>query len=180
MPQRPKMVTIGKILSPFGIKGEVKVYPYSDFPERCYTLDKVKLEGKEGSLFKTVVSAFLHQNLWIMHFENCDTREDAQKLRGMLVQIPPSERVPLPAGSYYYDEIIGLEAFTTGGLKIGLVKDIIKTGSNDVYVIEQGDTAGDKKDKKKDLLVPALKDIVKEINLEKGYLLLEPIPGLLD
>lgn len=177
-----QMVTIGKVLSPLGIRGEVKVYPYSDFPERCYDLTKVKLEGEKGSLCKTVQRAYLYNNLWVLHFEGCDTREKARELRGMLVQIPSSERVPLPPATYYYDEIIGLEALTVEGEKIGVVRDILKTGSNDVYVLRPEDTQGEtgQKNKKKDLLVPALKSIVKEINLEKGYLLLEPLPGLLD
>lgn len=174
-----QMTTIGKVISPFGIKGEVKVYPYSDFLERCYLLKKVKLEGEEYCGFKEIKKAYLHQNkLWVFHFEGCNSRDDARELFGLLVKIFPWERVPLPPGEYYFDQIIGLEVFTVEGRKLGCVKDIIRS-SNDVYVIEEED-AGDEGGKKKEILIPVLKTVVKEINLDRGFILVDPLPGLLD
>ncbi len=175
-----QMTTVGKIVAPFGIRGEVKVYPYSDFLERCYLLKKVQLEAEGICQFKVVQKASIHKNMWILHFEDCHTREEAQKLTGSLVKILSSERVPLPPGSYYLDQIIGLEALTAAGEKLGRVIGIIKTGSNDVYVVKQ--EAGDEKNPGdgKEILVPALKSVVKEINLQKGYIVLELPEGLLE
>ncbi|NMB41590.1 MAG: 16S rRNA processing protein RimM [Firmicutes bacterium] len=177
-----QITTIGKIIAPFGIKGEVKVFPYSDFLDRCYLLKKVQL--KRGSIHqsKNVQKAFIHKNIWILKFEDCHTREDAQKLRGSLVNIPSSQRVPLPPGSYYIDQLVGLDVFTVEGKKIGQIQDILKTGSNDVYIINPESDVTQKKNKKgnKEILIPALKSVVKEINLRKGYLLLDPPAGLLE
>jgi len=174
----PQMTIIGKIIAPFGTKGEVKVYPYSDFLERCYLLRKVKLEGRGIDHFKVIKKAYIHKNLWIIHFEDCNTRTDAQRLSGLLVKISSAERVPLPEGSYYFDQIIGLIALTVSGEKLGRVKEIIKTGSNDVYVIKNEVEEVEDTQRAGEILVPALKDIVKEINLEKGYILLELPAGL--
>lgn len=173
-----QMTTIGKVISPFGIKGEVKVYPYSDFLDRCYLLKKVKLEGESYCGFKDVIKAYIHQKLWVFHFEGCSSRDDARELYGLLVKIFSSERVPLPPGEYYLDQLIGLQAFTVEGRKLGYVKDIIRS-SNDVYVISNQE-AGEEAGKRKDILIPALKTVVKEINLEKGIILIDPLPGLFD
>jgi 16S rRNA processing protein RimM len=173
-----QMTTIGKVISPFGIKGEVKVYPYSDFLDRCYLLKKVKLEGESYCGFKDVIKAYIHQKLWVFHFEGCSSRDDARELYGLLVKIFSSERVPLPSGEYYLDQLIGLQAFTVEGRKLGYVKDIIRS-SNDVYVISNQE-AGEEAGKRKDILIPALKTVVKEINLEKGIILIDPLPGLFD
>ena len=178
------LVTIGKVIAPFGIKGEVKVYPYSDFLERCHLLKKVFLEGDKFSGFKAVKKAFIHKYLWIMHFEGCETRDDAIALSGMMVKILSSERIPLPEGEYYFDQIIGLDTFTVDGEKLGIVEEILRTGGNDVYVInpeEENDSKNDDSKKRgKQILIPALKTVVQEINLEKGFLLVKLPPGLMD
>jgi len=178
----PQMTVIGKVIAPFGIKGEVKVYPYSDFLERCYLLKNVILENEGRSWNKVVKKAYIHKKLWILLFEDCTTREEALKLTGSFVKIISSERVPLPPGSYYFDQIIGLDVFTFTGENLGYVSDIIKTGSNDVYVVTLGDE--EKKSSKgkgnKEILIPALKSVVKEINLQEGYIIIELLAGLLD
>ena len=79
---------------------------------------------------------------------------------------------PLPDGSYYHFQIVGLTVFTVDGVPLGEVVDILETGSNDVYVIRD--------DEGKEHLLPALKDVVKDIDLEKGLMLVQPLPGLLE
>ncbi len=174
-----RMATIGKIIAPFGVNGAVKVYPYSDFLERCYKLYRVKIVGNSICEFRAVIKASIHKGLWILYLEGCDTRNDAEKIRGSLVQIFFSERVPLPDGTYYFDQIIGLEVQTARGEKVGVVKDIIKTGSNDVYVVEKKQQEGNEASGG-EIMVPALKKFVQEINTREGYLLLSIPPGLLE
>jgi 16S rRNA processing protein RimM len=118
--------------------------------------------------------------MWILHFEGCHTREEAQKLTGSLLKILTSERMPLPPDSYYFDQIIGLEAIAASGMRLGFVREIIKTGSNDVYEVRRESAEGKKSGKGDEILVPALKSVVKEINLQSGYMLLELPEGLLD
>lgn len=170
-----KMVTIGKIVSPFGLEGAVKVYPYSDYLERCYFLKKVKIEGEKVSEIKEITKASIYKKMWVFYFKDCRTREEAQRLKNSLVKIPFKERIPLPEGAYYFDQIIGLEAVTVKGERLGFVCSILKTGGNDVYVIKRGDG-----NNSEEFLIPALKNVVKEINLEKGYILINPLPGLLE
>ncbi|MDO9534613.1 MAG: ribosome maturation factor RimM [Bacillota bacterium] len=174
-----QMTTIGQVLSPFGKFGEVKVFPYSDFLDRYRLLKEVKLEGEGFEEFKVIKNAYIHRNLWVFHFEDCNTRDDASKLLGLTVKIFSKDRVKLPPGEYYLDQIIGLEALTVEGEKLGTVKDIIKTGSNDVYVIRQ-EANENEATKKKDILVPALKTVVKKISLKKGYIKLDLPLGLDD
>lgn len=169
-----EMVSIGRVISSFGIHGKVKVYPYSDFLERCYLLKVVKLEGEGIDEYREVKEAQLHKNLWVIHFDNCNTRDDAILLKGSLLKIPIAERISLPEGSYYYDEIIGLNAFSVEGEKLGTVHDIIKTGKNDVYVLKRGNNDGGQKE----ILVPALKVFVKRISVSEGLMILDLPPGL--
>ncbi len=173
------LVTIGKIIAPFGVKGEVKVYPYSDFLERCHLLKEVVLEGKGFSGVKLVNNAFIHKNLWVLHLEGCESRDDAALLAGAMVKIPETERVKLPEGVYYHDQIVGLEVSTIEGQKLGAVVDILKTGGNDVYVIAPANKNNGGGENKQ-ILIPALKTVIKEINLQGKYLLVDLPPGLVD
>ena len=182
-----EMVTIGKVIAPFGIRGEVKVYPYSDFLERVYLLENVFLEGIGQGGSRTIKKAFVHKNLWVIHFEGCDSRDDSEALVGMMLMIPASERIPLPRDSYYFDEIIGLKVLTTDGEKLGLVEEILKTGGNDVYVVDPTAGLGDEDEneadaevKRKKILLPALKSVILEIDPVKGIMLVELPLGLLD
>ncbi|NMB35086.1 MAG: 16S rRNA processing protein RimM [Firmicutes bacterium] len=174
-----EMAIIGKVIAPFGIEGAVKVYPYSDFLDRYRLLKRVELEDKGFSRFKDIKKARRHKNLWVFYFEDCSTRDEAQDLVGSLVKIPAVQRVPLPPGSYYLDELLGLEAREAGGKKLGYMRDILRTGSNDVYVISEEKEQG-QAGSRREILVPALKSVVKEINREKGYILLELPAGLLE
>jgi len=186
-----EMVDIGKIIAPFGIKGEVKVYPYSDFLERIYLLETVLLEGIGFSGSRTIKKAFIHKNLWVIHFEDCESRDDSEALVGLMLKIPASERIPLPEDSYYFDEIIGLDVLTTDGERLGLVEEILKTGGNDVYVVDpgpesvlgDGDEVQDEAEagvKRKKILLPALKSVILEIDPVKGIMRVELPLGLLD
>ena len=101
----------------------------------------------------------------------------------MLVRIPASERLPLPEDTYYFDEIIGLDVITADGEKLGVVEEILKTGGNDVYIIDPVEKITDESTgeaKKKKIMLPALKSVVREINPESGRMLVELPPGLLD
>lgn len=172
------LATIGKFLSPFGVAGAVKVFPYSDFLERCSELHDVIVEQGGQRANHRVKDARVYKNLWVMQLEGIYSREEAARLNGALLKIPADQRVTLPEGSYYLDEIIGLAALSVTGEKLGVVRDVLKTGGNDIYVVERAAAAGEKL--RREILVPAIHNVVKEINLEKGHILLELPPGLMD
>ena len=168
-----EMVIIGKILAPFGVQGAVKVMPYSDHLERCYLLKRVKLEGAAVCEFKQVSKASIHQNMWLLHFIDCHTRDEAILLKNSLVKIHHSERLPLPEGHYYFDQVIGLEVYTAEGHYLGKIQDVLQPGGNDVYHVKNDFDNSE-------ALIPALEKVVKEINLEENKMIIEPLPGLLD
>ena len=166
-------IVIGKVISPFGVKGQVKVYPYTDFLERCHLLENVVVERESDEVEMVVSDTFVHKNMWIMHFQGCNSYEDALRLKGALLKIHPSERMPLPEGSYYIDEILGMEVITLEGKKLGKVYDVLKTGGNDVFVVK-------KSPKGREILIPVLKTVISEIDRDENFIMVDLPPGLED
>lgn len=167
----PDLIKIGQITSAHGVHGEVRVYPLTDFPERFATLRQVLL-GPEarpvGVRFKGTV-----KNLVILAIDGVTDRNEAEKLRQQYLQVPKSEVYPLPEGAYYVFDLIGLDAVDPDGKKLGkLVEVMTDTGVHDLYVVQT--------EPGKRYMVPAVKAFVKEINLTEGYLVIQPIPGLLE
>ncbi len=168
-----RYITIGEITAPHGCRGEVRVTPLTDFPERFQATEQVYV--LLGSLFlkKAVESAaFIHRNRIVLKLEGIDSPEQARQLHGALLQVPRQELWPLPEGAFYHFEIIGLKVITVEGSVLGEVTEILTTGGNDVYVVKGG--------MGKEYLVPALKAIVKEIDTKAGLMVIEPPPGLMD
>jgi 16S rRNA processing protein RimM len=98
-------------------------------------------------------------------------RTQAEQLRGQLVQVPVEEAMPLPEGSYYMYQLLGLQVITTEGEMLGPIVNILETGANDVYVVDrQG----------KELLLPAIADVVQSVDLAKGQMIIKIIDGLID
>ncbi|MEX2426497.1 MAG: ribosome maturation factor RimM [Thermomicrobiaceae bacterium] len=158
-------LTIGRVVSPHGIRGEIRMYIYTHFPDRIPELPHVFI-GDESTPRK-VNRARLKGNLAIMRIEGINTREMAEELRDQIVQIDIENAAPLEEDEHYYFEIIGLTAVDESGNVLGEVTDIIETGANDVYVI--------KDDEGKELLIPALKDVVPEVNIEAGRMVVRPL-----
>ncbi len=167
-----KFITVGQITAPFGSRGEVKVIPYTDFPERFLETKRIFLRLSGLFLEKEVEGAFLQRNRVILKLSTVDTPEEAKKFRGALIQVPLEEVWPLPEGHYYHFQLVGIDVYTEEGKFVGKVKEILTTGSNDVYIVKSDA-------QKTDYLIPAIKEIVKKIDLEKGLILIRPLPGLL-
>ncbi len=164
----PQFVAIGKILEPWGEKGEVKVEILTDFPERFASLEKVYI-GQIARPLK-VEKARLFEDYAVLKLEGYENRAAASALKGQLLQIPLEELMPLAEGEYYEFEIIGLEVWTEDGIYLGRVKEVIYTGANDVYVTDGP---------KGEVLIPALEDVVLKIDLEEGKMLVRLPEGLL-
>jgi 16S rRNA processing protein RimM len=164
----PKFVAIGKILEPWGDKGEVKVEILTDFPERFNSLERVYI-GQTARPLRVEKSRVL-EDYAVLKLEGYDNRTAASALRGQLLQIPLEELMPLAEGEYYEFEIIGLEVWTEDGLYLGRVKEVIYTGANDVYVADGP---------KGEVLIPALEDVVLKIDLGEGKMLVRLPEGLL-
>ena len=156
------MISIGKIIAPQGVRGEVRVVPLTDFPERFRDL---KLAQLDDGTSLSVESVRYHQQFVLLKFRGMDNRNDIEHLRGKLIQIEHKDLVPLPTGHYYIFDIVGLEVFTEEEEYLGKVTDVLETGSNDVYVVEQKD--------KQPLLIPALKTVVLKIDVAGGKMVVK-------
>lgn len=153
-----KLVTIGKIVAPHGVRGEVKVMPLTDFPDRFTLLTQVYCD--DGQTMLQLENSRMHNQTAILKFKGMDTRNDIESLRGKLLQIDRKDVMPLPEGQFYIFEIIGLTVYTHNDDLLGTITDVLKTGSNDVYVVE--------KEGSKPVLVPALKKVVTNIDIAAG------------
>jgi len=166
-PVPPESLIVGRILAPWGIRGEVKVEVLTDFPERFAPQKVVHLNARPLE----IESCRPHKQHLVVKLATIDSVEDAEKLRGQDLTIPSSELYPLPEGQYYTFQLIGLDVLTTEGQYLGQVTDIMATAGNDVYIVE-GEGG--------EILIPAIEDVVKSIDLEEGKMVIEAIEGLLD
>lgn len=166
-----ELLTIGQITAAWGNKGEVKVFPLTDFPERFSELTEVFWTREQQQRKLSIVSARRHKDLLLVKFAGIDSINDAEGLRQGYLQIPKGQRKPLPEGHYYLYEIVGLTVVTTDGTKVGVIRDVLRTGSNDVYVVEREGS-------KDDLLLPALKTVVLDIQAESRVMTVDIPEGL--
>lgn len=165
-------IKIGQIVNTHGYKGEVKVYPLTDDPERFLQLEHVYLRQKDQSFVEYQVRrARLHQNMAILEFAEIADMDRAIQLKGFYLELPESELRPLPEGRYYIFQIIGLEVYEAEE-HLGRIVDVIDNPANDLYLVEtqQG----------KKIQIPAVKEIVQEIDLLSGRINVKLPLGLMD
>jgi 16S rRNA processing protein RimM len=165
-------MAVGLITSSHGLRGEVKVELHTDFPER-FAPDTVVYLGEE--LEEAVIREVRpHQGQLLLKFQEIDDRTKADALRGLWILIHEDEAVELEEDTYFVHDIIGLAVQTTKGEPLGTVEEVLFTGANDVYVVKNPGEAS------RELLLPAIEEVVKEIDLENGLMIVELLPGLLD
>lgn len=148
-------ITVGKIVAPHGVRGDVRVFPLTDFPERFKQMPIAYLD--DGTKLTTEGTARFHKQFVLLKFRGLDTMNSVEPLKGKLIQVTREDVVVLPEGHYYFFDIIGLAVYTEDGEPLGEVTDILQTGSNDVYVAE--------KQGQKPILIPALKEVVRHIDI---------------
>jgi len=161
-----EFITIGQVVAPWGIKGKLKVAVITDFPQRFVPHSQIYVNRQP----MTIVSTEWHKGRAIIKLDTIDSIEQAEKLRGQAVEIPRSQVQPLPEGQYYHFQLIGLEVWTTQGELLGNITEILTAESNDNYVVSGA---------KGEILIPAIEDVVKSIDLDSGRITIEPIEGLL-
>jgi 16S rRNA processing protein RimM len=164
----PRFLLIGRVLKPWSYRGELKIEILTEFPERFASLQTVYL-GDDAKSF-SVERARRHGKFALLKLKGVDSDKDAEALRDQLVQVAREDAVELPAGQVYLYQIIGLRVVTTDGQTLGAVADVLDTGANDVYVVSDG---------AREILLPAIPDVVREINLERGEMIVRLLNGLL-
>jgi 16S rRNA processing protein RimM len=160
-------ITVGKILSAFGIKGQVKVQSVSDFPQR-FAVGNSLFAQNAGRELRIESAAWHGQNL-LLKFAGIEDRTAAEALGQSLLLIEKEQVAPLPEGHYYHFQIVGLQVYEKEK-KLGVVSEVLSNTANDIYVVEK--TEGGQ------LLLPALKSVIKEISPESGKMQVELPPGL--
>ena len=165
-PSELEFIAIGQILAPWGVKGKLKVEVVTDFPERFSPQATIYINRQPMAIDSTE----WHRGKAIIKLNTVDSIEEAQKLRGQPVEIPHSQLYSLPEGQYYHFQLIGLEVWTTQGELLGNITEILTAESNDNYVVKGGEGK---------ILIPAIEDVVKSIDLNKGRVIIEAIQGLL-
>jgi 16S rRNA processing protein RimM len=157
-------VTVGRIIAAHGVRGEVKVQSLTDFGQRFHRGSRLWLNGREVRVERSRAQG---RNV-VLKLSEVDDRTAAEKLRDAELMVPQPASLATE-GVYYQHDILGLEVVEKDGTHLGRVTDILSTGSNDVYDVEGP---------RGEVLLPALDDVVLEIDLEAGRMVVELLPGL--
>lgn len=159
---KQQRIIVGQIGAPHGVRGEVRVAPQTDFPDRFELLKTVYVG--DGTVLK-ISRVRYHKQFVILKFEGLDDRNQVEPLKNKLLSIDRKDLMPLPEGHHYIFEIVGLEVYDLAGNRLGKVNEVLHTGSNDVYVVER--------DGEQPLLIPALKQVVHQIDVPGGRITVE-------
>ncbi|MGK0724325.1 ribosome maturation factor RimM [Aerococcus urinaeequi] len=168
---------VGKIVNTQALRGEVRVMATTDFPEERFKIGAILAIFNGNKLVETVEvdGHRLHKNFNLLHFKGKNNINDVEKFKGFDLKVAGTEREAdeLDENEFYYDDIIGLEVYTTDETYLGKVREITSLPSNDVWAIQRPN-------KGKDILIPYIEDIVLEIDLDDNRVVIDPMDGLID
>ncbi len=165
-------MTVGTVVAPHGVSGEVRVLPATDFPERFRERRRLYLDGP-APRWERVEGARFHGKLVILKLAGCNDRDAAEALRGYRVQVAAGEIPPLPEGEYYHFQLLGLDVESADGTPLGRLEAVYATGANDVYAVRPPGGG-------KEILIPALRSVVVAVDLEAGRMVVALPPGLVE
>jgi len=166
-PARDDWLNLGTLTAPWGVRGEIKVQLVAD-PEFVGQVRRIYLGQQRQA--RDVSGFHRRGRAYTFKLRGVESANDAELLRGQQISIPRAEAPSLPAGEYFFQDIVGLRVLTTDGRDLGRVAQILATGANDVYVV-RGDLG--------EILVPAIASVVTEIDITGGIIRITPMPGLL-
>ena len=162
---------IGQIVNTFGIKGMVKVKPFTDDIRRFDELKKVYVEKNSNQTEYEIEEVKYHKDMVLIKLKGIDKVEQAEELRNAYLTVSRDSVEELEEGRYYIVDLLGLEVYTDEQILLGTLEDIFNTGSNDIYVV---------KDKQgKQILLPAIQDVIKQIDIENKKIIVHLLPGLI-
>ncbi len=166
------LLRVGVITSTHGIRGEVKVFPTTDDPMRFLDLKKVILIDKRGNINLEIENVKFFKNMVILKFKGIDNINDIERYKGCDLMITREDAVPLDENEYFIADLIGLKVVTDKGEDFGILRDVMQTGANDVYVVDTYD--------KKEVLLPYIEECILDIDLDKGVITAHIMDGLVD
>lgn len=167
-------LNVGKIVGAHGVRGEVRVWPQTDFPDIRFAkgskLLLVKPDADEPIQVE-VQSGRLQKNVYILKIKGIDSRNEAEAYRGAELKVAAEHRVPLSEGEYYIRDIVGCTVWTDEGEQLGVVSDVLSPGANDVWVVQRPQG--------KDVLLPVIDDVVLEVDVPGKRIRVRLMEGLL-
>ncbi|RPH62032.1 MAG: 16S rRNA processing protein RimM [Chloroflexi bacterium] len=166
----PVYLAVGLLRRPHGVHGDLLLEIYTDFPDRIRPGTQLFV-GDDHQPLK-ITCRRPHNDGLILGFEGISTPEQAGKYRATVAYVPAKNLPALPDGEYYYHQVIGLTVFDESGKELGILTEIIETGANDVYVVKAA--VG------KEILLPALKEVILAVDLDAKTMQVHLLPGLLD
>jgi 16S rRNA processing protein RimM len=168
---RERTLRIGVVVRAHGVRGEIRVRPETDFPERFRTIKRVLVMRGGEPVGHDIQHVRAAGDAFLVKLAGVDTARQARELAGAPLHISAEEASELPEGRFYVDDVIGLEVLSTDGQRLGRVAEVLRTGANDVYVVRGG---------AREILVPAVRDVVAELAPQRGRMVVRLIPGLVD
>ena len=165
-----ELLEIGQIVNSYGIKGFLKVVPYTDNIKRFDNLKTIYIEKNKKLEEMQIEEVKYHNNLVLLKLKGIDDINDTLQYKNCYIKIDRKDAVNLPEKTYFIVDLIGMEVYTEEGKLIGTLVDVFPTGSNDVYVVK--DELG------KQILLPAIGDVIKDVQLENKKMIVHLIEGL--
>lgn len=165
-----KYFEVGQIVNTFGVKGMLKVKPFTDDANRFEELKKVYICKKEKLEEVEIEEVKYHKDMVLLKVKGIDDMSEAEKVKGLYLKIDRKNAKKLPKDTYFIADLLGLEVYSDREELLGKVDDIFRTGANDVYVV--------KDEKGKQLLLPGISEVIKEIDLEKEKIIVHLLKGL--
>lgn len=164
-----RLVAIGKVVRTHGVRGHLKVVPYGEILEGLGAGEEVSARLPDGSVERLIaVEVRPHGKSVLFLSREVRTAAEAHPLVGAEICVPESRLPALAADEFYWHQLIGLEVRSVDGRRLGTIRHIIETGSNDVYVVQEG---------REEVLIPALAEVVREVNLERRLMVVD-LPAL--
>jgi len=168
-----RLVPVGKITKPHGVRGALKIFPYGETlaAQRAGDVLFLRPDACLQSSSLTISDIRSQGRVLVVGFEEFSSLEDAKDFVGEEVYLPENRLPPPSEGEYYHYQLIGLEVETRSGLRLGVLRSIIETGGNDVYVVERGGS---------EVLIPALEDVIIRVDVDRRMMVVELPEGLMD
>ena len=166
------LLQAGVITTTHGIRGEVKVFPTTDDVHRFEDLDSVLLDTGRDYMKLEIENVKYFKQYAILKFKGIDNINDIEKYKGRSLYVTRDQAIPLEEDEYYIADLIGLDVYLESGEKFGVLKDVMETGANDVYIVET--------EEGKEVLIPAIHACVLDIDVEENRMEIHLMDGLLD
>ncbi len=173
-------ILVGEVTSTQGTRGEVRVWPHTEFPERFLTMEEVCLfreDSRQPQRRLPVEGCRFHKNFIVLKLAGIDTMNQALELKQLLIKIHRNDLVPLPSGRHYIFDLIGMDVITTEHVHLGKIVDVLQqSGVNDVYVIKPSSSITTHNQ----ILIPVIEDVVLEVDEKQRKILVNLLDGLLE